>query len=267
MVQEPSTSARLADGRNQAGRNQVRSDPHSPKGSHGSRTAGIRPAGTAVNDRKGRYRSLFMDLLTIAILVFCAWYYSRKGFAMSIMGMLQWFLAISVALLCCGGLTGILKIACGAALNARFKAALAGPEAAKEVLDYVAKVFNGWVGTEGEYITETSASDITNAVLGCLAFLVILGLIRYVCSQFTKIFRRHEVTGFLGFIDLLAGLTCGIVYAFFYVLLLFVALLPLMALLPTGLTHGIYASLENSFFSGELFRNNMIVGFIHNIFI
>ena len=44
-------------------------------------------------------------------------------------------------------------------------------------------------------------------------------------------------------------------------------LLPLMALLPTGLTHGIYASLENSFFSGELFRNNMIAGFIHNIFI
>lgn len=208
-----------------------------------------------------------MDLLTIAVIVFCAWYYSRRGFAMSIMGMLQWFLSISVGLLCCKGLTGLLRIAFGVRLNAHFKAALNSSEATKEVLDYVAKVFNGWVGSEGEYITETSASDITTAVLSCFAFLLILALIRYVCSQFTKIFRRHEVNGFLGFVDLLSGLVCGTVYGFFYVLLLFVALLPLMALLPTGLTHGIYASLENSFFSGELFRNNMIAGFIHNIFI
>ncbi len=208
-----------------------------------------------------------MDLLTIAVVVFCAWYYSRRGFAMSIMGMLQWFLSMSVALLCCGGLTGILRLACGASLRAHFRAAMDGSKAANEVLSYIPKVFNGWVGSEGEYVTEPTAGDVTTAVLGCVAFLLILALIRYLCSQFTKIFRRHEVSGFLGFMDLLSGIALGTVYGFFYVLLLFVALMPLMALMPTFLSHAIYASLESSFFSGELFQNNFLAGLIHNIFI
>ena len=207
------------------------------------------------------------DLLVCAIVIAAAVLYSRRGFAMSVMSILQWFLSLTIGLLLCDELVRLLRfIGIGKLLTAHFSKLLKD-DSLLTVVQFIPQVFNGWLSGSSEVITETHAQNVTTAVLACFAYLVILIVSRVLCHRFVLLFHRHETEGLVSFVDMLAGIVCGTCLGIFYVFVFFLILLLVIACFPGSLGQLIYDSLSNSFFSGDLFKNNPLMGLIHNLFI
>ncbi len=207
------------------------------------------------------------DLICIAIIIASAVWYGRRGFAVSIMSLLQWFVTIVTSLFFCDDLSGFLSgTRLNDSINSYFKEKFSEGISENPVARTLPEVFNGWVDSNSDYVTEIAAKDLTQVVMVVMSFFMLVIIIKVLCWLFTRLFSREHNKGFIGLIDMILGSGFGIILGFLYVLLFCTFLLPLMGFLPEGASEGIIETMKHSFFSGSLFDNNFIIKLMRGLF-
>ncbi|MDY2990335.1 MAG: CvpA family protein [Hornefia butyriciproducens] len=211
---------------------------------------------------------MIMDIAAGIIIVLSAVFYCRRGFAASVINMLQWFLCIVVGLLLCDNATRLLTGHTGAGnfLNGVFEKKLASTGSPHTQAQSVYDVFHGYISSNSQMVSNPGASDITQIVLAILSFFVIIAAVKLLLWLFCKIFPKESYDGIRRFFDRLTGIVCGTGMGVIYVLLALTMLLALMAALPSGIASALSGTLDSSFVTGSLYTNNPLLPLLRNLF-
>jgi ABC-type bacteriocin/lantibiotic exporter with double-glycine peptidase domain len=211
---------------------------------------------------------MVMDIITCCIVIATAVFYMRKGFALTVVSILQWFVCIVVGLLFCGRLKDLVvdKTPIDEALNSFFAKRFETSVTDTSAFQSVPKLFDSWMKDATVYISNTTAQGITSVVLSILCFLAIVIAIRIICWLFARLFSKKHHKGVIGFFDGLAGLALGVVMGFFFVLVVFALLVPVLSLLPASISAMINHSFDTSYFSGQIYDNNFLLELLKNLF-
>lgn len=139
---------------------------------------------------------MIMDIAAGIIIVLSAVFYCRRGFAASVINMLQWFLCIVVGLLFCDNATRLLTGHTGAGnfLNGVFEKKLASTGSPHTQAQSVYDVFHGYISSNSQMVSNPGASDITQIVLAILSFFVIIAAVKLLLWLFAKSSRRKAMT-------------------------------------------------------------------------
>ena len=207
------------------------------------------------------------DIICLLIILASAIWYGWKGFAVSIMSMLQWFVTIVTSLFFCDNLSKYLSgTSLKGSLNSYFKEKFGEGLSDNPVARTLPEVFNGWVNKNTDYVTEIAAEDLTRVVLIIMSFFILVVLVKVLCWLFTRLFSKEHNSGFFGLIDKILGCGLGIVLGFLYVLLFCTLLLPMLEFFSEDMSQSIMHSMERSFFSGSLFDNNFLIKLMRGLF-
>lgn len=211
---------------------------------------------------------MIIDIACGVVILLAALHYSRRGFATSILYMLQWFLCLVVGLLFCDNITRLLvnHTGVGAWMDSIFQSKLDGSDAAVSQVGSVYDVFQGYTSSDIQIVTDPGASDLTQIVLAIFSFVAILAVLKVALWLFCRIFPKEKYDGMAGFLDHLSGVVFGTAMGFLYILILLTFLLALMAVVPSGTATAISNSLENSYVTGSMYQSNPFLLLIRNLF-
>ena len=212
---------------------------------------------------------MVMDILTAAIVIISAFWYARKGFAMSVMTSLQWLVGITVALMFCDDMADFIakKTSTGLSLNLFFQQKVQNGLEESPAIQQIPEVFHGWVQGATDYIADVTADSLTTIVLTVLSFIAMILAVKIIAWLFCRIFSREHHKGIIGLIDSALGLAIGTFLGAFYVMLLMALLTAVMGFLPENISGAILNSLQHSYFAGDLYEGNILFTLLRNLFL
>ncbi|WP_303857854.1 CvpA family protein [Aminicella lysinilytica] len=211
---------------------------------------------------------MVMDIVTCCIVIAAAVFYMRKGFAIAVIGIMQWFVCIVVGLLFCGKLKDLLvaNTSLDETLKAFFAKRLENSVTDTASYQSMPKLFDDWMKDATVYLSNTTSEGITSIILSVGCFLVIVIAIRLLCWLFARLVSKKHHKGVVGFVDGLAGMVLGVFLGFFFVLIIFAIMVPVLGLLPQGISSFINHSFDTSYFSGQIYDHNFILELVKNLF-
>jgi uncharacterized membrane protein required for colicin V production len=211
---------------------------------------------------------MVMDIVTCCIVIFVAVVYARRGFAIAIMNILQWFLCIVLGLLFCSRLKELVvdKTTLDESMEKFFSNRLSDSITDTSVFKAMPKLFDSWMKDTADYVSGTTAAGITSIILSIVCFIVIVIAVKLVCWMFKKLLSKKHHKGVIGFVDGFFGMVLGLFMGFFFVLVIFAIMVPVLGLLPASASEYITHSFETSYFSGEIYDHNFLLELVKNLF-
>ena len=208
-----------------------------------------------------------MDIIAGAIIIVSALVYARKGFALSVISVLQWFVGCMAGLLFCHDIGIYLagKTSFGQSLYAKYDLMIQEGIENYPAIESIPKHFYGWVQDDAEYITDISPDMISSIVLTILAFVIITLVIRLLFILYSRFFIREHHHGIVAYIDTVCGVILGTLMGFFFIFLLFAFLYAWVGLTSPEQGMKILSTADSSSFSGDLFLNNPFIRLIRQI--
>jgi uncharacterized membrane protein required for colicin V production len=211
---------------------------------------------------------MVMDIVTCCIVALAAIIYARRGFAIAIMSILQWFLCIVVGLLFCSRFKDLIvdKTTLDESMDKFFAGRMSDSITDTSVFRSMPKLFDSWMKDTTDYVANTTAAGITSIILTIASFIIIVIAVKLVCWLFKKLLSKKHHKGVIGFVDGFFGLILGIFMGFFFVLVIFAVMVPVLGLLPSGASEFINHSFDTSYFSGEIYDHNFLLELVKNLF-
>lgn len=211
---------------------------------------------------------MIMDCITCAIVLLTAILCARKGFALTIMSILQWFVCIVVGLLFC---TKVKSFICSNtsiddSLKSFFSEKFANSITNTSAFNAMPKLFDSWMKDASDYVASETASGVTSIILTIASFILIVIAIKLICWLITRLISKKHHDGVVGFVDGFFGFIFGAGLGIIYVLIIFAILVPVLGLLPSSVSGFITNSLDTSYFSGQLYDHNFLLELVKNLF-
>ena len=211
---------------------------------------------------------MVMDGITCAIVLITAILYARKGFAMTIISILEWFVCIAAGLIFCGNVKSFImdNTSIDEGLTNLFANKLTDSISDTAAVKAMPRIFTSWMQDASQYIATTTATGLTSIVLSIASFIIIVLVIKLVCWLIVRLVSRKHNHGVVGFVDGCFGFIAGIGLGVLYVLIAFAILVPIMGLLPDSISGFITSSFDASYFSGKMYDHNPLLELIKNLF-
>ncbi|GEM_PF-1388289 len=211
---------------------------------------------------------MVMDIVTCCIVAFAAILYARRGFAIAIMSILQWFLCIVLGLLFCSRLKDLIvdKTTLDESMDKFFAGRMSESITDTSAFKAMPKIFDSWMKDTTDYVAGTTAAGITSIILTISCFIIIVIAVKLVCWLFKKLLSKKHHKGVIGFVDGFFGLILGIFMGFFFVLVIFAILVPVLGILPASASGFITHSFDTSYFSGDIYDHNFLLELVKNLF-
>lgn len=201
------------------------------------------------------------DILVILIILLSTYFGAKKGFSLTVVSFMQWFVCLILGVFFCGKVRGILEDYTEldnnilGALKAQMQETAQGSSAYEALPD----LFGGWLGETAETVGADLAASITGVLMTIVAFLTIVFGIKLICFLFSRMFSKKHRGGAIGFFDGFLGFLFGAVRGFLLVFLFFTILVPVLSLFLPDVSAVILTSLDESRLSHYLYEENILL--------
>lgn len=113
-----------------------------------------------------------------------------------------------------------------------------------------------------ETISQSVADKITDLLMGIIAFLFIVLAAKLFCGIITLLMSKKYRGGAIGFFDGFGGFCFGLVRGGIIILLIFAALVPIIALTSPENSNLIIEELATSKFAESIYQNNILIKYL-----
>ena len=118
------------------------------------------------------------------------------------------------------------------------------------------------VDSLAETLSQSVADKVTDLLMGIIAFLFIVLAAKLFCGLITLVMSKKYHGGAIGFLDGLGGFCFGIVRGGIIILLIFAALVPIVALTSPDNSNLIIEQLGTSKAAQYIYQNNILIDYI-----
>lgn len=118
------------------------------------------------------------------------------------------------------------------------------------------------VDSIAETISHSVADKITDLLMGIIAFLFIVLAAKMFCGIITLLMSKKYRGGAIGFFDGFGGFCFGLVRGGIIILLIFAALVPIIALASPENSNLIIEELGTSKFAESIYQNNILIKYL-----
>lgn len=208
---------------------------------------------------------MIIDVIAVIVIALAAVKYSRRGFIVSLISLIQWCAGLILGFFLSGNLAYYLTN--NTSMDERIQKFImeAFPTELSSIASGTKTIFGSF--SEAENLTaKAAASRITSGIMNVIAFIIIILIIAIIASILKAALKPDHGRGFIGKTDMFAGLLVGIGLGIFYVLVLLAILKPVMEILPSTPENWITEQLSNSFFTGFLYQENPLISMIKQLF-
>lgn len=211
---------------------------------------------------------MIFDIGACIIAIISGVFYYKKGFAYSILNILQWFFAIVMSLLLCDNLYRFIvkNTGLGNSLCKTFDSKINSGGTQGQQMQVVFDSFHRLSEKDSAIVSNPNSEDIALIVISIFMFFIILIAVKLLMWKLCKLFPKERFDGFLGFINQLSAIPFGVIFAFLYILLFLTFLTAIIPLIPASGFKVIEGIFGNSIFIGSLFNNNFLLLLIGNLF-
>lgn len=210
---------------------------------------------------------MILDIITIAIIILAAIFGYRRGFVHTLIHTVGWVGAVVLAYLMTPAAAAYARGNTGlydwlyAIVEKKFDISLEAIEiTTKSMPDSIAPSID-------QYSTDIigGIAEQFTAIFGTvMVFVFLFFLIKLLLWLILRLFSKDYTDGFANFADGLLGMLLGFLRGFILVLVLLAALLPLINIMPTGITEVLSSQLSHSHIAGYLYNENFLLMLIQN---
>lgn len=204
---------------------------------------------------------MFLDIITVLILIVCAARGLSKGFVYAFFNTLGWigafilsiFFTRPLASFLYGGWPGTLI---GDILSVRFDES---QRALDNVIEGLPDIISGGISSGADSASELAAGLFTSMIISLISFILIFLVAGYLIKLIIRPAGRRHGGGVLNTSDralgLAAGLVEGLIIVFFFLALLVVV----VNISWTGLSELLVNMIKHSLFTKTLYDNNLML--------
>lgn len=211
---------------------------------------------------------LVIDIIVCLMVIISAVFGARKGFALTLISFIQWFVCIILAVLLNSYVKELVYkyTSIDETISGYFVKSMSGSVQGSSLYQAIPDLFSGWVRYSSDQAILTIADEITSVVMTVLSFLAIIFLIKLICLLFSRLLSKKYHKGFLGFLDGCGGFLLGTVRGAVYVLIGMTVLIPVLSFIWPDVANFVIKSMDSSEISGLLYDNNVLLIAVRDIF-
>lgn len=211
---------------------------------------------------------IIMDILAAAILLFSLIRGAQKGFTQTLLSFVQWFACILAGFFLCASAKEYIihHTNLDEAINSYILDQISTTIEESTPYTSMPDLFSEWINDEGGNFVYGTSASLTNVILTVLAFIAVIIVIKLVCGLFAMIFSKKHNDGIIGFLDGFVGFLFGAVRGVLLVFLAFAMLVPLLSLMPSGLSEPIKLAMDQSYAASFLYDDNLLLILIRDLF-
>lgn len=209
-----------------------------------------------------------MDIAVILIFALTIFLTMRKGFVSTVAGFLKGIASVVVAYFLAGPLGSFIEgTSVGAATEFRISEEISQKITSSEAYDLLPGIFKEDADSLSSGFVASTASEINHIAWVVLSFVLIIIVIRIVLGLLVNMVRSsRDKEGFTGTVDWFLGLIIGIVIGLFVIFLFLALLFPVASIVAPGSSGDIMLWFDGSFFSQDLYDNNLLLLIFRSIF-
>ncbi|MBP3758769.1 MAG: CvpA family protein [Firmicutes bacterium] len=209
-----------------------------------------------------------MDIAVILIFALTIFFTMRKGFVSTIAGFLKGIASVAAAYFLAGPLGKFIEgTSVGAATEFRISEQLSSRLGSSEAYNSLPGIFREGVDSISSGFIAETAADINHVAWIVLSFVLIIIVIRIVLGLLVNMVKSsRDKEGFTGTVDWILGLIIGVVIGLFTVFLFLALLFPVASIVAPGHSQEIMLWFDGSFFSQDLYDNNLLLLIFTGIF-
>ena len=211
---------------------------------------------------------LIIDIIALGIIVLSTALGARRGFALTVVSFMQWFVCVILGFILCGTAKSFLMdytelddiIHNGILSHIQ--------TTVNESSAYLAlpDLFHDWIDDGTAALAEDTAASITSSLMTVIGFLSVVFLIKLICFGLVRLLSRRYNEGITGFLDGFLGFLFGIARGLILLLLGFAVLVPVLSLMVPDLSETISKAMESSYAANILYDDNMLLILVRDFF-
>lgn len=211
---------------------------------------------------------MVMDILVCLVILVSAVFGARKGFALTLVSFLQWFVCLILAVIFNGKVKELAYTytQMDEHISKYFMDSMSDSVQNSGAYQAVPDLFGDWVQYGSTEAISAAAEQITSVIMTVLSFLAIVFLIKLISLMFTRLLSKKYHHGFIAFLDGVGGFIFGIARGAVYVLIGLAVLIPVLSFIWPDVAAPIFESLDNSRISGQLYDNNILLVAVRDLF-
>ncbi len=209
-----------------------------------------------------------MDIILLGIILLSTILGARKGFAMTVVSFMQWFVCVICGFIFCDKVKNLLMDYTetddyiNAAVMDRIQTTIEESSTYRALPD----LFSGWINHGTEDFSYGTAAAITDTLMAVIAFLVIVFGIKAAGFIIVHFLSRRYNDGVTGFVDGFLGFLFGIARGLILALLFFAVLVPVLGILLPDLSDAIIKSVDNSRLACIFYDGNVLLVLLRDFF-
>lgn len=211
---------------------------------------------------------MIMDVITVLLLLLSTISGARKGFAMTVMSFMQWFVCIVLGMIFCDRAKTLLmeETAIDDFINAQILKHIETTIEESSSYRALPDLFSSMVNDTADGFAYGTASTVTSVIMTTVAFLAVVLSVKAIGFVFAHLFSRKYNDGITGFFDGFLGFLFGIGRGCLLILLFYVVLVPVLGIIWPDFSDLISASIEDSYIAKLLYDNNMLLILVRDFF-
>ena len=209
-----------------------------------------------------------MDIAIGLIILFSMIAGARRGFAMTLINCMHWFLSLILAYVFCDDVKAYIidNTTLDDTINQIMVNSMNSNFSGNTLYMSIPTLFENQLKSMADGFLYKTASSMTDLLITILSFLVILIGIKIACFLLSRLFSKKYNQGLVGFFDGLIGLLLGFVRGTILVFIFLAFLVPFITLFYPELAPVIMEYLDQSYIAGILYEHNILLVIVNGMF-
>ncbi|MEF9921367.1 MAG: CvpA family protein [Anaerovoracaceae bacterium] len=209
-----------------------------------------------------------MDVIVGVIILLSMFFGVKKGFALTLINCMQWFLSVIVAFLFYGRFQDLLvdKTHIDEVINEKIVTTISGSVTESPTYQSIPHLFSDTLNEISDTFMYRTATTMTDILLSIIAFLLIIIGIKIACFLISRLFSKKYNDGIVGFFDGAFGLGLGLVRGVLLVLIFFAFLVPILGIIFPEFSTFFLDSFETSYIAEMIYNDNILLILMDSLF-
>lgn len=204
---------------------------------------------------------IIMDIIVVGIVLMSTIWGARKGFVLTVISFIQWFVCLLAGFVFCTWMKGFLidNTTIDDSINQYLLKQMEGSISDNAGYQALPDLFSKSVSETTDQFVYGASASITSVLLTIISFLLIVFGIKIISFIMARVFSRKYHDGAVGFVDGFLGFVFGLIRGALFVFLFFAVLVPVLSLIIPESAETIIKAMETSNTAGYLYNDNFLL--------
>lgn len=204
---------------------------------------------------------IILDIIVVAIMLLSTIWGARKGFVLTVISFMQWFVCLIAGFVFCTMMKGFLidNTTIDDSINQYLLEQMGGSITDTSTYQALPDLFSKPVSEATDQFVYGASASITSVLLTVISFLIIVFGMKIIAFLMARIFSRKYHDGAVGFVDGFLGFVFGLIRGALLVFLFFALLVPILGLIMPESAEAIIKAMETSNIADYLYNDNFLL--------